>query len=123
MAPFPIQVTARFGSRSFDHGAAGWRGSNGSLRSVMKSGNSFSPSSVPPPFLLRNVRPSSVARALNGPPPNLPPPAPRAPPPPPPPPPMMSRTISTAAVGSNTTVYLLGSSHLGLSHCMSFFHY
>src|SRR2546425_865297 len=55
--------------------------------------------------------------ALAAPPPNLAPPAPR---PPPPPPPMMSRTISPAAVGSRTTVYLPGSRRFGLRHFMAF---
>src|ERR1700690_3700799 len=66
---------------------------NGSDRSVMNSGNSFSPASVPPPFLLKKLRPSSAARACM-------------------PKPIIC-TRSPVAVGSSTTVYLPASRRLG----------
>src|SRR6187549_1602822 len=74
---------------------------NGSVRNVTQSGNTFSPSRVPPPFLLRKLRPSSAARAWN---------------------PMNPRiwTRSPTAVGSSTTVYLPGSNRLGLFHFRHF---
>ncbi len=72
----------------------------GSLRRLMNSGNSFSPSSVPPPRLLRKLRPSSADRAENAPP--------------------ISRTRSPVAVGSSTTVYLPGSSLCGFFHFRHF---
>src|SRR5262245_37554918 len=45
------------------HGAEGRRGSEGSLFIVTDSWNTFSPTSVPPPFLEKYERPSSAARA------------------------------------------------------------
>ena len=56
----------------------------------MNSGNIFSPKRVPPPFLLRNERPSSAARAERE--------------------KLIKCTRSPTAVGSSTTVYLPGSS-------------
>src|SRR5579863_2438758 len=62
----------------------------------MDSGNIFSPSTVPPPGLLRKLRPSSAARAEK--------------------PAMMPGRRSPTAVGSRTTVYFPGSRRLGLFH-------
>ena len=105
ITPFSIQLTFFAGSCSLVHGFDGRRGSNGSVRSEIKSGNSLSPSLVPPPFLLRNDRPSSALRAEN--------PAPLKPP-------IIRLTMSPVAVGSNTTVYLPGSRRLGFRHFMHF---
>src|SRR5262249_39203907 len=90
--PFSIQAIFSLGSRDEDQGEAGSFALKGSVRSVMISGKSFSPSSVSPgfpPFLLRNDRPCSAARALK--------PKPRYP----------SRSLTAA--GSRITVYLPGS--------------
>jgi hypothetical protein len=65
--PCSIQVVARAGRRSPDQGAAGTRGSKGSVRTVTDSANSFSPTRLPPPGFEKKLRPSSALRAARAP--------------------------------------------------------
>src|ERR1039458_3716089 len=81
-----------FGNSDGPHGFAASVVLKGSLRSVMYSGNIFSPRRVPPPCLLKNDCPCSASRA-----PKLPPTYP---------------TRSLTATGSRITVYFPGSSFL-----------
>ena len=67
------------------HGAPGRRGSVGSLFTVMDSWNTFSPTSVPPPFFEKYERPSSAWRAENA-------------------SPKLNPSRSDTAAGSSTTV-------------------